>query len=417
MRNSTYPIAAILFCYATVSVADWPQFRGPSTQGVTTAEALPLEWSQKENVAWRLPLPGKGWSSPIVVGDTIYVTSAVESDNREGLIDLELIGIDAESGRIEKRVQLFTQGEDAPAIHQKNSHASPTPVYDGEALYVHFGHQGTARVDLAGQVVWRNDGLGYSPVHGNGGSPVVIDDLLIFSRDGAEISEITALNKGTGGVEWRTERDVAADKKFSFATPLVIDVAGQSQLILPGTNVVQSVDPRNGEEIWRVRYDGYSVIPRPIFTEGLVFICTGYNRPSLLAIDPTGTGDVTESHLRWTASSNIPHTPSLIAYQNGVVMVSDKGIASCLEAATGKEIWRDRIGGNFSASPLLAGSTLYLLSEEGVCTVLDISQSSPRVVQENKLGERALASPAVIDSDLLVRTEQALYRVRGRIAN
>ncbi len=175
---------------------------------------------------------------------------------------------------------------------------------------------------------------------------------------------------------------------------------------------MQSLNPDDGSEYWRVRYTGYSVIPKPIFHHGLVFVSTSYDRPSLLAIDPTGSGDVTDTHVRWTVSANaaIPHTPSLVALDGKVAMVSDKGIAACFDGATGKELWKERIGGNFSASPLLVGSQMHLLSEEGDYTVLDIA-GQPQTVSQTKLGERALASPAVIDGDLILRTDKALVRI------
>ena len=356
------------FQTAPTMAEDWPEFRGPNGQGIYEAKDLPLKWSKTEGIKWRTELPGSGWSSPIVVKGIIYLTAAVPvTDKAEKPdLDLMLMMLDVQSGKLLKSEKIFTQlGATAPGIHPKNSHASPTPIVDGDRLYLHFGHQGTACTDLQGKILWSNKELSYPPVHGNGGSPVVFGKLLIFSRDGADISEVTALDKMTGKIVWKRERSVEADKKFSFCTPLVIEAAGKKQLILPGSNVVQSLVPETGEEIWRLTYDGYSVIPRPIYTDGLVFICTGYNRPSLLAIDPTGTGDVTATHLKWKSDENIPHTPSLVASGGKIFMVSDKGIASGVESATGKEVWKERIGGNFSASPLLVGDRMYMLSEEG----------------------------------------------------
>ena len=411
---------------------DWHEFRGPTRQGlVSTDLTLPTDWSATENVRWRTELPGQGWSSPIVVGSRIYLTAAVpverpapaEEPTTEGNTappkpapvdyDLALFILDSDSGQVQKRIPLFRQkAAEAPKIHSKNSHASPTPIYDGTHLFLHFGHQGTACTTLEGELVWKNAELGFPPVHGNGGSPVIHGDHLIFSRDGADVSEVVALNKQTGQVSWITQRDVPADKRFSFCTPLLIEVNGQPQLIFPGSNIVQSLNPDTGAEYWRLIYDGYSVIPRPLYVNGIVFICTGYNRPALLAIDPTGSGDVTETHLLWRSDINIPHTPSLVAWQDRVAMVSDKGIAICFDQKTGEELWKQRIGGNFSASPLLHGSTLYLLSESGDCTLLDIS-GEPQELTRNSLGERTLASPIVIKHDLLIRTAEALYRIKG----
>ncbi len=404
---------ALFECHVVLA-DDWPEFRGPNGQGIYSAKDLPLNWSKDEGVKWRTELPGSGWSSPIVVRGIVYVTASVPVDGAQlekPDLDLMLMLIDVKSGKLLKSVKVITQsGTGSPEIHTKNSHASPTPVVDEERLYLHFGHQGTACTDLQGKILWSNKELSYPPVHGNGGSPVVAGKLLIFSRDGADISEVTALDKMTGQVVWKRERDVESDKKFSFCTPLVIEAAGRKQLILPGSNIVQSLVPETGEEIWRLTYDGYSVIPRPIYADGLVFICTGYNRPSLLAIDPTGTGDVTTTHLKWKSDANVPHTPSLVAREGKILMVSDKGIASCVESATGKEIWKERIGGNFSASPLLVGDRMFMLSEEGDATVMQIGEK-PLELAKNKLTERCLASPAIIENDLLIRSANALYRI------
>lgn len=460
------------------ALGEWPEFRGPTRQGIVSADQkLPTTWSRTEGIAWRTELPGQGWSSPVVVGDRIYLTAAVpieapaevtgvdssnksvekaaansagetpvrtvsdstespsavgeaKSPAKEGSAEeqpapekpparpapvdyhLTLFILQADSGDMIRRVDLFRQvATQAPKIHQKNSHASPTPVYDGERLYLHFGHQGIACVTLEGEVVWKNAELAYPPVHGNGGSPVVVGDLLIFSRDGADISEVNALDKRTGQLQWTTPRDVEVEKRFSFCTPLLIEVQGQPQLIFPGSNVVQSLNPADGQEIWRVEYDGYSVVPRPIQAGNKVLICTGYNRPSLLVIDPTGEGNVTETHVRWQTDSNVPNTPSLVAWENRVAMVSDRGIATCLDLETGEEVWRKRIGGNFSSSPLLHGRTLYLLSEEGDCTLLDVSQDEPQEIARNSIEERTLASLVVIGEDLLLRTAQEVYRI------
>lgn len=407
-------LALVACCWNTAArAADWLQFRGTEGDGESRVVALPTEWSATEHVAWRCELPGEGWSSPVVLGDRIYLSSAIakEQDKPDSDRDLALLIVDARAGKLIQRVNLFhVPGATAAKIHSKNSNASPTPLIDGERIYVHFGHLGTACTTTDGEIVWRNDDLSYPPVHGNGGSPVLVGRSLVFSQDGADESKVIALDIETGKVRWETPRNVESSKKFSFCTPLVLQVAGQQQVIIPGSNVVQSLDPETGKEFWRVRYDGYSVIPRPIVSEGLVMVCTGYDRPSLLAIRPDGKGDVTDTHVVWKTDVSVPHTPSLCTRSELIFMVSDKGIASCLESATGKEVWKERIGGNFSASPLLAGEVLYLLSEEGDTTVIKADREFSRVAR-NRLGERTLASMAVVDRDLLIRSANALYRI------
>lgn len=408
MMRLLLPCVVSLLVVTSLEAADWTKFRGPNADGKVAIEGLPLKWSQAENVAWRTEIPGEGWSSPVVSGDRIFLTTAIENATKDGYT-LALVCVNAKTGKIEKQTDIFTEGVNAPSIHRKNSHASPTPIIDGDRIYVHFGHQGTACLALDGTTIWKNEDLAWRPVHGNGGSPALVDGMLIFSRDGADINEIIALDARTGEVAWQTERGVNPQKRFSFCTPLVLELDGRTQVIFPGSDVVQSVHPTTGDEIWRVRYDGYSVVPRPIYESGLVFISTGFNTASLLAIDPTGEGDVTETHLKWRTDAAIPKTPSVVGFDGKVALVSDNGIATCFDAVSGQEIWKKRVGGNFSASPLLNGDHLYLLSEKGVCTVLDVTDGS--IIEENDIGERALASFAVVGDDLLLRTDVALYRI------
>src|SRR5215831_17203486 len=237
---------------------DWPEFRGPTGQGHAAAKDLPVEWGKDKNVAWTAPIPGLGWSSPVVVAGRVYLTTAVPvKEGNKGDQSLRAICLDANSGKILWQKEVFHQdGRTAPPIQSKNSHASPTPlVHDGK-LYVHFGHQGTACLDLTGKVLWRNTELKYKPVHGNGGTPVVAGDKLIFSCDGGDEAYVAGLDRSTGKVAWKTPRDVTVPKMFSFSTPLVVAVDGKEQVISPGSGAVMAYDPATGREIWRVSYRG-----------------------------------------------------------------------------------------------------------------------------------------------------------------
>ncbi|MCA9220194.1 MAG: PQQ-binding-like beta-propeller repeat protein, partial [Planctomycetales bacterium] len=238
--------------------ADWLEFRGPTAQGHAPVDAnVPLKWSATENVKWKTPIAGEGWSSPVVCDGVAYLTAAAPQGD-DGSYALQLILIDVATGEIQRTSEAFLEvPEQSPKIHAKNSHASPTPLIEGDLVYVHFGHQGTACFRRDGELVWRNDSFRYEPVHGNGGSPVIAGDKLIFSCDGEKDPFILALDKATGEVAWRYERPSDAEKKFSFSTPLLIEVAGREQLMSPGSNLVVSLDPQTGEEIWRCRYDGF----------------------------------------------------------------------------------------------------------------------------------------------------------------
>ena len=395
--------------------ADWPEFRGPTGQGISTETNLPIEWGPAKNVAWKTPIPGLGWSSPVIAGGKVYLTTAEPIDKSENADQsLRAICLDAASGKILWNVEVFRQqGATAPRVHAKNSHASPTAILDGQRLFVHFGHQGTAALDLDGKVLWKNV-IAYRPVHGNGGSPVLVDDHLIFSCDGANAQFVVALDKASGKVKWQTERKTTSFKKFSFGTPLVIRVNGRKQVVSPGAGLVAAYDPATGKEIWRCRYgDGYSQVPRPVFGQGLVFVCTGYDDPELHVIRPDGQGDVTESHVAWMTVRGVSLTPSPLVIGDEFYMISDLGVACCLDAKTGQPHWQERIGGQQSASPLYAEGRIYFQNEDGLGVVIQASKEF-KVLARNALKEKTYASYAVYDGALFIRTENHLYRIQKK---
>ncbi len=427
-RSIVAAISALLaaLILAPCSDADdstgWTQFRGSNGDGVT-AKSLPTKWSPESNLRWRTELPGNGWSSPVTVGDRVYLTTAipVTPDGTETRISadspgeddqtLALLIVDAESGRLLRQVSVMEQSsERPPKVHAKNSHASPTPIIDGNRLFVHFGYQGTACLTLDGDPLWVNRDLYFQPTHGNGGSPILVGDRLIFTCDGDQEPKVVALDANTGRLAWQVRRPVQASKTFSFCTPSAFDVDGKTQVVAPGSDCVQALDPETGETIWEFEYQGYSVVPKPVLDSGLVFLSTGFNNAKMLAIEPTGRGAVTDSHLRWQVDRNVPKTPSMIAHEGLVYSISDDGIAMCVEAETGELVYRKRIGGKFSASPLLAGDYLYFTSEQGVTTVIKAGPEF-EVVAENDLEERTLASLAVVDNSNLLRTAEAIYRI------
>jgi outer membrane protein assembly factor BamB len=269
---------------------------------------------------------------------------------------------------------------------------------------------GTAALGLDGKILWTQSELGYQPVHGNGGSPILVGDTLIFSCDGARDPFIVALDSKTGKVLWKTPRNTPALKTFSFSTPLEIKVDGMQQIISPGSGLVASYDPAGGSEIWRVLYgEGYSVVPRPVFANGLVFISSGYEDPVLLAIRADGAkGNVTESHLAWSTKRGAPKTPSVLVVDDNLYFVSDNGIATCVDAKTGKVYWTERLGGNFSASPFYAEGRIYFQNEEGVGFVVKHSQTF-ELLAKNDLEEQTFASCAAVDTKLFIRSKSHLW--------
>lgn len=393
---------------------NWTEFRGPTRQGHSAEKNLPVHWTTTDNVAWKVEVPGNGWSSPVVYDGRVYLTTAVPRSPVNPLAQsLRALCLDAASGRVIWNVEVFRQQAGPKSrIHQKNSHASATPITDGEHLFVHFGTHGTACLTLDGKTVWKTRKLVYAPNHGNGGSPVLVDDLLVVSCDGSDVQYVAALEKSSGNIRWKKRRPpVLNPRKFSFSTPLVIEVEGQKQLVSVGTDLAIAYEPKTGDEIWRVTFDGYSVVPRPVFGHGLVYVCTGWSPPKLLAIRPDGRGDVTQTHVKWSTNRAVPNTPSPLLVGDELYLISDGGIASCLDAKTGRVHWQERVGVAFSASPLFADGKIYFQSERGESTVIRAGKEYAELARSRFPGERTLSSYAVSDSALFIRTDRSLYRI------
>ena len=405
-------IAAAFSSWALADTSsDWPQFRGPTGQGLSSATDVPTEWSATKNVAWKLEIPGRGWSSPVLADGKVYLTTAADSNG--GPVSLWAICVDAAKGKVVWSTKVFEPDPNlVRQMHSKNSPASPTPIVTDKRLYVHFGHLGTAALDLSGKIIWRQNTLKYPPVHGNGGSPALVDGELIFSCDGERDPFVAALDAETGNVKWTTPRNTRARKTFSFCTPLEIKIDGATQVVLPGSGFVGAYDPSDGHEIWRVLYgEGYSVVPRPVYSHGLLYLSSGFDSPTLYAINPDGaTGNATSSHVAWTLRKGAPLTPSVLVVGDELYAISDGGIATCADAKSGKVYWTHRLDGAFSGSPVFADGRIYFQSEEGIGYVVKAAKEFESVA-ENDLGERSLASDAVADHAVYIRTEHHLWKL------
>ena len=396
--------ALALLAAVPLTGEDWPQFRGPGGEGHSSEKGLPLQWSESQNILWKTPVAGRGWSSPVVAGGRVWLTTAIE---RQGRGSLRVLAYDVQSGREVINVEVFSVSS-AYLKNAKNSLASPTPIVEGERVYIHFGADGTAALGMDGKVVWKLT-LPYDSMHGNGGSPVLYRDLLIVSCDGSDDAYVVALDKNTGKVRWKTQRRRPFDQ--SYTTPLVIQVDGRDQVVSIGAFRAAAYDPQTGREIWRVSYgEGFSNVPRPVFSHGLVFIGTGFQEPSMLAVRPTGTGDVTNTHVAYTIERGAPFTPSPLIVGDEFYMVSDIGVASCLDVKTGKIHWQQRVPGNYSASPVFADNRIYFLSEEGVATVIAPGREFSRLAV-NTLDGTTFASIAVSEGTLFIRSDSHLYRI------
>lgn len=409
-------IAALVSSTGYLAAEDWPEFRGPSANGHSSAVGLPVKWGVDQNVVWKKAIDGLAWSSPIVLGDRIYLTTSVADGDVLGPEQsLRALCLDAESGAVQWDIEVFRQkaiDKGADKVHRKNSRASATPITDGKHLFVHFGNQGTACLTLDGKVVWRNQELKYMPVHGNGGSPVLVDGKLVVSCDGGDVEFIAAMDQTNGNVVWKTDRTAThLRKKFAFGTPLLISVDGKTQIVSQGAGAVYGYDPEDGSVIWKVDYvDGYSVVPRPVFAHGLVYVSSGFDKAKLFAIDPTGEGDITETHVRWKLLKGAPHTPSPLVVGDELYVVSDGGVLTCLDAKSGEVHYQERLGGKYSASPLYADGKIYVQAEEGEGIVFQPGREF-KELGRSELEGRTFASYSIYGSSLLVRTEKHLYRI------
>src|SRR5215217_2673664 len=357
--------------------AQWPQFRGPEGSGTSGSTRLPLTWSEESNVRWKTAIHGRGWSSPIVIDNQVWVSTATR-DGRE----LSAVALDAASGSILYDLHLFTVEKPQDA-HPFNSYASPTPVAEPGRIYVTFGSPGTAAIDTrSGKVLWQRRDLQCNHFRGAGSSPILFRDLLIMHFDGSDVQYVIALDKNTGRTVWKTPRSIdfkdltpegkpAAEGDFrkAFSTPHVIEVDGQPLLISVGGKATYGYDPITGKERWRLEERGsHTASTRPVTGLGMVFYPTGWEGTQLIAIRPGGGGEVSAPAVVWRFGRSVPYKPSILFADGLIYMVNDTGMASCVDARTGELVWQSRVGGSFSASPLYAAGRVYLFDEDGKAT-------------------------------------------------
>jgi len=391
--------------------ADWPQFRGPDGQGHADAREVPTTWSETENVVWKTPIPGKGWSSPVVQGDQVWMTTSTE----EGL-SLRAVCVQSQTGELLKDIEIFRLKRAVP-VNSQNSPASPSPILEPGRLYVNFGTSGSACIDTqTGEILWKNQELPVDHKEGPGSTPLIFGDLMIVNCDGMDVQFVVALNKNTGEVVWKVDRTgllpMNPDFRKAYATCLIVMVNGQPQLISPAAERVIAYNPHNGAEIWRVDYRGFSNASRPIFGHDMIYICTGYPKSKMLAIRTGGEGDLTQSHVAWSFGKQVPNKSSPLLVGDFIFFHSDGGIATCLNAKTGEDYWTERLTGNFSASPLSAAGKVFFFGEDGKTTVIEPGPEF-KVVSINQLAGRFMASAAVDGRALILRTDRHLYRIEN----
>ena len=397
-----------VFLLLPLGAAEWPEFRGPNAQGVVEAKKVPSKMGE-ENLVWKTELPGDGWSSPVLSGGLIVVTTAV----KVAKLQLRAIALNVETGKIVWNKKIFEPSEEeAGRIHAKNSLASSSPLISEGVIYAHFGHMGTAALSLkSGEVKWRYHNT-YPAMHGNGGSPVLVEDVLIFSADGEKKGLLRGLDSETGKLKWEVDRKQDVRRKFSFGTPLVIESGGEKLVVSQGSGMVGGYRPADGKLVWWVDYgEGFSLVPRPVYQDGRVYITTGFMKAKLLAIRLEGArGEITDTHVEWEASKDIPTTPSFVISGDEVYITDDTGRLSCLDRKTGERRWRDSYRRKISASLTLVGNRLFAFSEEGQGFVHEVSAIGVKEIAVNEFEEPVFASPIVFDGAMIIRSKSALWR-------
>ena len=415
---SVKPIFSLLILTAAIPralLADWPQFRGPDGQGHSNATGIPVEWSDTKNVKWKMPVPGQGYSSPVISGDQIWMTSAEKNGK-----SLHAICLDLATGNLLHNIEVITTNDAGPR-HRLNGYASPTPVLDEEHVYVHFGPRGTVCLNRNGKIVWKNTEFKYNVIQGGASSPILHDDLLLLTCDGIDFQFIVALEKRTGKVRWKQPRahlEAAAKKrsiaKMSYSTPLIQPINGANQLVCSGADHVAGYDLDTGKELWWMPYDGFSIVGRPAYGNSLFYVVGSIRQDHfcVYAVRP-GNGKLQENEIVWAYSKSVPHVPSPLLVDKEIYFVHDGGVATCLDALTGKRIWQERLGGNHDASPIEIRGRLYFVNREGKTTVLAAGRKFD-VLATNQLEGTFKASPAVADGALFLRNGTHLFRIEAK---
>jgi outer membrane protein assembly factor BamB len=389
---------------------NWPEFRGPHGDGHSDATGLPLTWSETENIRWKTPIHGKAWSSPVIWGQQIWLTTATEDGKQ-----LSALCVDRDSGQIVSDRVVFEIEKPQYCIAY-NSYASSTPVIEAGRLYVHFGAHGTACLDTeTGKMLWSRQDLPCNHFRGPASSPILLGNLLILTFDGFDQQYVAALDKRTGQTVWRRDRQIEygtddGDAKKGFSTPTVIEVAGRKQLVSPSAGATVAYDPDDGTELWRVRSGGMNAAARPLFGHGLVYATTAAGGWQLFAVRPDGSGDVSDSRVDWKFAKSVPTRSTPLLVDDLLFMINDSGVISCVEAKTGAAVWQKRFDGAYSASPLYADGRIYFFGEDGQSPVIEPAREYKELAV-NKLDGSFMASPAVSGKALFLRTKTHLYRV------
>jgi outer membrane protein assembly factor BamB len=390
---------------------NWTRFRGPNGQGVSSEKNLPVTWTAEKNVVWRTAIPGKGWSSPIVFNDRVFLTTATEDG-----VSCRVICVNRADGSIEWNHEVHRQKPGA--MRRQNSYATPTPVTDGEQVYAVFYDGTVVAVDFSGNRIWKNSEINFFSLHGLGASPMLTHGQLIMPFDGSSQDEsrvgwkipwknavILAVDTKKGAVQWKGRR---GESRVGHVTPILVN--NGTQLVSAGGDRVQGFDPKTGERTWSIYSQGEGVTPSPVVGDGMIFTSSGFEAPTIRAIRLGGKGDVTKTHIAWEQKKGVPALASPLYVAPHLYTISRDNILHCMDAATGDIVWLKRLSGVHSASPVLADGRIYILSEDGVTLVLRPGSSYDEIAR-NSIEETCLASMAVSQSNFYIRSAEHLYSI------
>jgi len=405
-------LVTTILLFQPAASQNWTEFRGPAGTGISAAKNLPLQWSESENIQWKLEVHGKGWSSPVSWGNQLWLTTATEDGKK-----LYAICVDRSTGTVIHDILVF-ENKEPRFCHPTNSYASPTPTIEKGRVYVHFGSYGTACLDSnSGEILWTRRDLPCNHWRGPGSSPIIDDENLIMAYDGYDLQFVVAMNKRTGKTAWKRDRNIDygtdnGDRKKAYSTGTIIEFDGRRQFISPSAVETISYDPATGKEFWRVRHGGMNAAIRPLIGKNLLYIAAGSGPTSLIAIRPDGSGDITNTHMEWSSGKAVPKRPSPLLIGDRLFLLNDEGIASCLDASSGETVWQQRVGGggSYRSSPIYSEGKIYWFSLEGEAHVL-AADDEYKLLATNKLDNGCQASPVPVGNVLYVRTTKHLYAI------
>jgi outer membrane protein assembly factor BamB len=408
-----------LFFSCSSETQNWTHFRGSDSDGHAAVDVAPLQWSETENVVWKVPVKGIGWSSPVVYGNQVWLTSA-EKDGHE----FYTLCFDLESGKVLDEKTLFT-AENPQRIHGTNSYATPTPCIEEGRVYVHYGNFGTACINTTNfEVIWKREDMPCDHMQGPASSLLLYKDKLIVHLEGTKDPYVAALDKNTGETIWKSIRPkdiydpLEPVYRKSYQTPIVINANGKELLISNSAYMCFAHDVNTGEVIWTIEYGYDSTVSQPLYYNGLVFVNSGWifldNTPYFTrqyAIDPTGTGDVTNTHVKWMYEDEVPQIPTPVIVDGLMYMVHDRGMVTCLDAMTGKLVWKQELKGNFNSSPIYAAGNIYFINVKGECTIIKPGNTFQKIA-ENDIDGTVKAIPVFVGDKMLLRSDKNLYLIK-----